>query len=349
MPRFLIYHPGEDTRVFELIGDRPISIGRAKSSNLVLDNASISRLHAVVRATQDGKWEIIDRGSANGVRVNGTAKKEAALKPNDEVILGEYRLRYFDDSSSREAVSYGTPQLPPRVATAISQSAYSASFMAAQPVSNVTTGHGIRPPSDSDRKQAAEHENRLMTLLNRVNRTLEDLKTVPEVTQKTLDLVLEMDGAERGFVMLLDKDSIGGGDFSRGGYGFEPALIRYRAQANASQGQGAPQLTISQSIIKQVMFGGLPLLVTDPQADPRLAASKSIVAAGIQSAMCAPLGKRERRFGLLYVDNLSRRGMFTVDDLNVFTVIAAQAGLAIDRVRPQGESAEHLEPSTVKK
>jgi len=61
------------------------------------------------------------------------------------------------------------------------------------------------------------------------------------------------------------------------------------------------------------MHGGLPLVVADPQADPRLAASKSIVAAGIQSAMCAALGKREHRFGLLYADNLSRRGMFTVD------------------------------------
>ncbi|HXY79344.1 MAG TPA: FHA domain-containing protein [Candidatus Bathyarchaeia archaeon] len=348
MPRFLIYHPGEDTRVFELIGERPIAIGRAKSSNLILDNSSISRLHAVVRATPDGKWEIIDRGSANGVRVNGTPAKETTLKPNDEIILGEYRLRYFDDSTSREAVTYGTPQLPPRVATAISESAYSGTFMAAQPISNVTTGHGLHPPSAGERKQAAEHENRLMALLNRVDKTLEELKTVPEVTRRILDLVLGMDGAERGFVMLLDKDSIGGGDFSRGGYGFDPALIRYRAQVN-NIAQGAPQLTISQSIIKQVMHGGLPLLVTDPQADPRLAASKSIVAAGIQSAMCAPLGKRERRFGLLYVDNLSRRGMFTVDDLNVFTVIAAQAGLAIDRVRPQSEPTAQLEPSGAKK
>jgi hypothetical protein len=29
-----------------------------------------------------------------------------------------------------------------------------------------------------------------------------------------------MDGAERGFSMLLDRDSIGRGDFSKGGYGF---------------------------------------------------------------------------------------------------------------------------------
>ena len=53
----------EGSRVFELLGDRPIVVGRAKSSNLVLDNASISRQHAVVRETPDGRWQIIDRGA----------------------------------------------------------------------------------------------------------------------------------------------------------------------------------------------------------------------------------------------------------------------------------------------
>ncbi len=81
------------------------------------------------------------------------------------------------------------------------------------------------------------------------------------------------------------------------------------------------------------MRGGLPLLVTDAQSDPRLSASQSVANAGIQSAMCAPLGSGKVLRGLLYVDNLSRRGMFTVDDLNVFAVIAVQAGLAIERVR----------------
>jgi len=340
MPRFLIYHPGEDARVFELLGDRPISIGRAKSSSLVLDNASISRLHAVVRSTPDGQWQIIDRASANGVKVNGAPQKEATLKPNDEIVLGEYRLRFFEDSGAREMVAYGTPQLPPRVTKAISESAYSGRFMEVQPIGNVRASDGLRANTTDDRMQALERENRLLTLLYRVNRALGELDTVKDVTRRILDLVLELQGAERGFVMLLDKDSIGRGDFSKGGYGFEPALIRHRAGATPANAQGAPQLTISQSIIRQVMHGGLPLLVSDPQADPRLAQSKSIVAAGIQSAMCAPLGQKERRFGLLYVDNLSRRGMFTVDDLNVFAVIAAQAGLAIDRVRLQSESTQ---------
>jgi pSer/pThr/pTyr-binding forkhead associated (FHA) protein len=335
VPRFLIYHPGEDARVFELIGDRPISIGRAKSSSLILDNSSISRLHAVVRSTLEGQWQIIDRASANGVKVNGVATREATLKPNDEVILGEYRLRFFEDSPARNMITYGTAELPPRVARVIAEPAYSGTFMAVQPPGGAMSADSGRPTISKGRLEALERENRLLTLLYRVNRALGELTTVSDVTRRILDLVLEMEGAERGFVMLLDNESIGRGDFNQGGYGFEPALIRHRTSANALPTQGSPQLTISQSIIRQVMHGGLPLLVSDPEADPRLAASKSIVAAGIQSAMCAPLGVKERRFGLLYVDNLSRRGMFTVDDLNVFAVIAAQAGLAVDRVRLQ--------------
>jgi adenylate cyclase len=117
-------------------------------------------------------------------------------------------------------------------------------------------------------------------------------------------------------------------------------VIKNRSDNKTGQTSKAPSLTISQSIIRQVMNGRMPLLLTDPKDDPRFAASKSVVAAGIQSAMCAPLGTKEQMFGLLYVDNLSRRGMFTVDELNVFTVIAAQAGLAIERARSRAAREE---------
>lgn len=340
MPRFLIHHASEGSRVFELLGDRPIVVGRAKSSNLVLDNASISRQHAVVRATPDGRWQIIDRASSNGVKVNGEPVKEAILRANDEIILGEYRIRYFEDSMTRNMVAYGTPQIPSKVAKVMQESAYSGSFLPTQPLSLAASPQVERSANGQDRARVVDQENRLLTLLYRVNRVLGEVSAVEDATKRVLDLVLEMDGAERGFTMLLDSDSIGGGDFSKGGYGFEPALIRYRAGSKAWPGKGAPELTISQSIIRQVMHGGLPLLVSDPQADPRLSASASIASSGMQSAMCAPLGTRERRLGLLYVDNLSKRGMFTVEDLNIFTVIATQAGLAIDRARPKEETAE---------
>lgn len=332
MPRFLIHHAGENTRVFEILGDRPIAIGRAKSSNLVLDSASVSRQHAIVRATMDGRWQIIDRSSANGVKVNGRAVQEATLNSDDEVLIGEYRLRFFEDSSSREMVTYGTAKLPPRVTKVISEAAYSGTFLPVQPLGSLADPEP-RPAGNDERVRLQQHENQLLTLLSRVSGELAALGAVEEISRRALDLALEIGGAERGYAMLLDAESMGRRDFGKEPYGFNPAVIRYRKESKTRSSGSVPNLTISQSIIRQVMNGGMPLLLTDPKQDPRFAASKSVVAAGIQSAMCAPLGTKQQMFGILYVDNLSQRGMFTVDELNVFTVIAAQAGIAIDRVR----------------
>jgi adenylate cyclase len=347
MPRFLIHHPGEDTRVFEISGDRPISIGRAKSSNLVLDNPSVSRQHAVVHSTIDGHWQIIDRSSANGVKVNGRVVKEATLNGNDEIMLGEYRLRFFDDSSSREMVSYGTAKLPASVTKAMGKSAYSGTFLPVQPVGSLADPEPDQLSSREGRLRSLDHEKKLLALLQRVSGELAELAGVNQIARRALDLALEIDGAERGYFMLLDAGSMGKHDFSKEPYGFQPAVIRNRANSKQGQPSSTPSLTISQSIIRQVMNGRMPLLLTDPTADPRFAASKSVIAAGIQSAMCGPLGTKEQMFGLLYVDNLSQRGMFTVDELNVFTVIAAQAGLAIERASSR-DPQEQLKPTAAR-
>jgi len=174
-----------------------------------------------------------------------------------------------------------------------------------------------------------------------LNRALGELNSTEEVNDRTLDFVLEIDGAERGFAMQLDEDSMARGDFRPGQYGSLPALIRYRESKMSSSKNPLPQLAISHTIIRQVMQAGLPMLISDGQADPRFSASASMARGGIQSAMCAPLGIGNLLRGLLYADNCSRRGMFTVDNLNEFSVIAVQAGLAIERIRPRVAQPEH--------
>ncbi len=349
MPRIVIHRSGEGSQVFELTSDRPVSIGRAKSSNIALDDPSVSRLHAVLRATMDGQWQIIDRDSANGIKINGKATKEAVLRGSDEILVGVFRLR-FEDSAERKITSYGTAQLPRRVAQALNESAHSGSASANSPYSASTLvveplGDAAVPAMDErERAQALENENRLLTLLSRVARTFNEIHAVEKLTQSALEFALEIGGAERGFVMLLDEESLKHRDISDGRYSFEPAQIRYRAGRANLQEQGTAQLTISRSIIRQVMQTGLPMLISDGQADPRLSASQSVVNAGIRSAMCAPLGIGNRLRGLLYVDNLSRRGMFTVDDLNVFAVIATQTGVAINRIRARSETNQKPQP-----
>ena len=335
MPRFVIRRPGEGPHVFELLGERPISIGRAKSSTLVLDHGSVSRQHALVRATPEGRWQIIDCDSANGVRVNGATVKEITLRPSDEIALGDYRLR-FEEPDVRGVAKHDTCQLPKSVAQELTQSAYSGTATGLTPFEKIPLPDAASDAELRKRVSALERENRLLTILYRVSRVLGELTTVGDIALRVLELVLEVEGAERGYAMLLHDSSIGQTDFSNG-YEFEPALIRYRRDTAGRDEERDQNLVMSQSIVREAMRGGLPLLIADAPSDLRLVHSQSAALAGIQSAICAPLGTRDRRFGLLYVDNLSQRGMFTIDHLNVFAVIAAQAGLAMDRVRTRDQ------------
>jgi hypothetical protein len=337
MPRFVIRRPGEGPRVFELSVERPISIGRAKSSTLVLDHDSVSRQHALVRVTPDAHWQIIDRDSSNGVKVNGAAVKEITLRPNDEIALGDYRLR-FEEPNVRGVVKHDTDQLPRSIVQELIPAAYSGTAIGIVPFDSFPLPSVGRGAELAERVSVLERENRLLTILYRVNRALSELTTVGDIALRVLDQVLEIEGAERGYAMLLHESSMGQSDFSSG-YEFQPALIRYRREPEGQEKEHGQSLVMSQSIVREAMRGGLPLLIADAQSDQRLSTSQSVALAGIQSALCAPLGTRDRRFGLLYVDNLSQRGMFTIDQLNVFAVIAAQAGLAMDRVRERNRPA----------
>lgn len=63
-------------------------IGRAPSCLLRLDDEGVSRHHATVELGADGTVVIVDRGSTNGVYVNGERVHRIALREGDRVQIG---------------------------------------------------------------------------------------------------------------------------------------------------------------------------------------------------------------------------------------------------------------------
>jgi FHA domain len=77
------------------IGRRSVSRGLAPEIDLTGPPADpgISRLHAVLIATPDGSWAVLDPGSANGTLVNGTEIRtgdQVALHNGDRINLGAW-------------------------------------------------------------------------------------------------------------------------------------------------------------------------------------------------------------------------------------------------------------------
>jgi hypothetical protein len=71
----------------------PLLIGRLPDCNVVLTDRNVSRRHAEVRR-QGNDAVVVDLGSTNGTRVNGTRVGEHLLADGDEITVGTTTLRY---------------------------------------------------------------------------------------------------------------------------------------------------------------------------------------------------------------------------------------------------------------
>ena len=71
-----------------------LHIGRSTSAGLTLDDATVSRRHAVIVRDRDGT-RILDDRSLNGVVVRGVRVSNAHLRDGDVIQLGRVRLHYL--------------------------------------------------------------------------------------------------------------------------------------------------------------------------------------------------------------------------------------------------------------
>lgn len=68
----------------------PIYIGRGESSQIRLHDAAVSRQHAVIFNTQDGKWMVEDLDSANKTYLNDQAIHKVEIKTGDSLRITDH-------------------------------------------------------------------------------------------------------------------------------------------------------------------------------------------------------------------------------------------------------------------
>lgn len=77
-------------------------IGRSRENELVLDDVSISRRHAEIQRGADGTFTIVDRGSRNGIFVNGQQVKKKTLQESDIIEIGDVVLRFTESGADEQ-------------------------------------------------------------------------------------------------------------------------------------------------------------------------------------------------------------------------------------------------------
>jgi pSer/pThr/pTyr-binding forkhead associated (FHA) protein len=91
--RYFAIPDGDEVVVLPL--GRMTRIGRRTAADIVLDDTSVSRRHAMV-LDRGGAPVIADDRSLNGVYVNGRRVREARLHHGDEVQIGARVMRFLE-------------------------------------------------------------------------------------------------------------------------------------------------------------------------------------------------------------------------------------------------------------
>ena len=71
-------------------------IGRSEAADIRLDDATVSRRHALLVLDDEGELRALDDRSMNGLLVNGEPVEWASLSDGDELEIGRYRLYVLD-------------------------------------------------------------------------------------------------------------------------------------------------------------------------------------------------------------------------------------------------------------
>jgi adenylate cyclase len=157
---------------------------------------------------------------------------------------------------------------------------------------------------------------RVLAIFAEVGRMLLSVRPLPEVLGRLADLTFEVLPNERVFLLLADPGAPEG----------------LRATAMRSRDRSVPQgVTLSKTVLHQVVTERVAMLATDVPSDARLGSSMSLVQQAVRSFMCAPLLIHEKVEGVLYVD--SQRHTFTANDLDAFTALATYASIGIEQAR----------------
>jgi pSer/pThr/pTyr-binding forkhead associated (FHA) protein len=75
--------------------DERMTVGRAEDASVSINHNSVSRLHCEIHSLGDGRFEIVDKGSSNGVRVNASDLRRGIIEPGDVIELGDVKFKFI--------------------------------------------------------------------------------------------------------------------------------------------------------------------------------------------------------------------------------------------------------------
>jgi len=276
-----------------------VTIGRAPDRDVSLSDRRASSHHAEIRRTQGGLYTLHDLDSTNGTYLNGLPTKQSVLKIGDEITIGSTLLVFTNKSRFEKTAKIilgpdpmrGGPDSPPRGILELPLVDIEKRFF-----------QGL------DETHAGLDVAQKLKVLSRLSNEVTTIVEVDALLEKVTDIVIEVIQCDRAFVILSQQGRL------------LPKVIRKRAGIKDHKG-----LSISGTILSQVLREGKAILTSDAQDDVRFHGGDSIVFYSIRSAITVPLKVKENILGVIHLDRVTQGKSFQEEDLQILALLANQA------------------------
>lgn len=276
-------------------------LGRALDCQVHIQDLTVSRRHAKISRVPEG-FQVEDLGSGNGTYVNEVAITRRILDNEDVVRVSTLKLQFEDVEASW--------QTAPDSVTMVGMIGETAPNI----VKTVEAGRSMLDDAASitdvaEFQRMASHLKTIYAVSEAIGSILDMEELLPGILDRVFEIFPE---SERAFIMLRED----------GVEELVPKAIKRRNQKDSEE------ITISSTILNEVMTNKHALLSRDAMADSRFLSGHSVANFGIRSMMCAPLVWREETLGIIYIDSHTL-GTFSKADLELLNGIAGQAALAL--------------------
>lgn len=273
----------------------PIYIGRHVHSQVFLPDREVSRQHAAIFATREGKWVVEDLESANGTFLNGKAIRQEQLKSGDGLRIGSFAIEISIESGDAAAE-------PIHLDDTLIPEVRRAEAAAPRPTPEVIV-----------RKPDVEHAPDIRLPARRAREFLQATETIcrangaDEVLKALLGILLKDFEAYHAWGALRNVPE---GPMtchagrSRDGRTLDLAQIESRER-------------VTQAVDKKEFL--LIPQVKSATGEPT-----------IRSAMIAPIIDPTGCFGILYVDNAADRAQYTLSDLDYLMLLAIHTAAIVE-------------------
>lgn len=139
-------------------------------------------------------------------------------------------------------------------------------------------------------------ERARLIALYEVSRMLGSSLDIDEVINQVMDAVIQLTGAERGFLMLANEA--------------KEELDIMAARNFERTNLDKKEMEVSRTVIKEALHTGEGVVTTNAQTDERYSNKDSVTRYALRSILCQPLQARGEILGVIYVDHKVREGVF---------------------------------------